>query len=1810
MTPFLDFLRSRLEQPLGTEDVLAAFLPLLRQVVQAHDSGRVAPLEGVGLLRVEGARIFFEAAHLAAPRHSPDKLRALEQPAARAFEVVDELHRTTDLDEGIQTEDSVLAGAPGQEPTRPVFLPGFATWEHLVDHHDPLADVAVLGMVLAGLACGLDLTDPEDFKRFVGHRRNLFALRPGLHPVLAKTVVQMTELDRRRRPRTLASILHRLENYRDVDPGLDVDLARIPGFHQKDLKGKREIVLDRLRERLFEVSRRNRLLYFQPTLRQLNLTEGSVPLLIDVRNLRPDHLLTWRPELARSFADGRTLPLGRYLRFEEAPYLSGTLDGILADTRRDLAEYGFSHLRLVLAFLSWHDLKEAPAERIRSPLLLLPVRLAKKKGVRDSYTLEATGPSAEVNPVLRHRLKSLYGIRLPERVDLSERMADEFHAFLEERIRATEPGITLAKVELPQVKLVHERARRRLDRWRRRERLGGRGVRVFHDLSYSYERENFHPLGLRLFLAKVRPSPTKLRTLLEDPTRKRAQFAEPVDEKRRDVLVFGEGGPANPYLWEFDLTNVTLGNFKYRKVSLVRDYDALLEEELPNPAFDSIFSLGPRDPPAPPPEPIPFEVLFPVVSCDPTQASAIAVARTGKSYVIQGPPGTGKSQTITNLIADYVARGKRVLFVCEKRAALDVVYHRLRALGLHETCCLVHDAQEDKKDFIRDLRETYERFLAQGAVGEEAKSGPGGKGAGPEETRRRQVADLRKELEPLERHDEWMRGTPEGVGLPLRKLLHRAVELAENKTALAPLQREALPPYAEWVRGAEALERFRAALAEVRPDGVFARHPLAALDPRVAQAERPSERVFGGVERAEAKRSRAAQAFEATGLPREQWDALDAARALGDFARQALFLARKGLLELLDPAAPLAKRLAETSAELAQRDGDCAGARVAAAGWRAKLPAEEVENALAQARLVEGKLLSVLRPAWWALRRILNERYDFARHAVRPTWTQVLEALRQEYDALAARAAAEARARAAFQLEAEGESPASFGGRVRELRAAFDRLPRAVAEGVRRLRLAPGAAATVEELAGAAADLDELARELDGLVAPAATRTLSGLRGVLDRVRAVGASENEADGGLARFVECLAALGALPPALAEAFRAFHLDPTGLEAAMADRGLEVAALRERALGRFNGAERERRLREVERLHAAWQEGNALVVRERVRRRFLDRVRLSMLPADRLDADQKAFKKRYAAGRKELEHEFEKTMRYRSVRDLLGGASGEALQDLKPVWLMSPLSVSDTLPLDADHFDVVIFDEASQIPLEDAVPAVFRSRQVIVVGDRMQLPPTNFFSTKRTDGEDDDPGPASGPRPASGAGLGGVVAVAEDEDDEPAGCDLEQSSFLAHAANRLPAALLGWHYRSRSEALIAFSNAAFYAGRLLTVPDARLPREDLPAIVVEAPEEGARTWPRLLERSVSFHHLPKAVYAQRRNEGEARYIAQLVRGLLSGAAGKSIGVVAFSEAQQEEIERALGDLAREDAAFASLLEAEYEREVDGQYVGLLVKNLENIQGDERDVVLLSVCYGPGPDGRMLMNFGPINQEGGEKRLNVAFSRARHSMVVVSSIRHDRITNEYNDGARCLRNYLRYAEAMSAGDLRSGRRVLAEARGRQEDGAVVGGADAEPSGIGRTAGGASSGDGAIAGGTSTAGPTLGGDASGGATSGGGDVPGVAGGDAVVVRLAAALRERGWGVDVGVGLSHFRCQLAVRRPGEWEYRLGILVDTSEAYAERDVVSRDVLRPALLRSFGWRVARVLAKDWYHDRAGVLAGLERALEEAKKGASS
>jgi superfamily I DNA and/or RNA helicase/predicted DNA-binding WGR domain protein len=1716
-TPFLKLLRDGIERGgFGTDDVLAIALPLLRQAATTHLEGLVAPLEGIRKLHVtDHGSLAFDIAKASSPRSNASRIEQLQQSASRAVEVVGHSRRTMDVDEGRYQIDNLGVSDGSQEITRPVFLTGYRSWEHAVGHHDEITDIFCLGLILASFACDLDFTDQSDLEMFVNNRENLFGVNRRLNPVLGAVIVQMTELNRHRRAQELGAIIRRLENYREQPVDFDTTFQRIEGFKESPTAGKRKIIQTHMRDRLFEISRRNRLIYFKPTLQTLNLTIASVPLLLDYRNIQLEQLFVWHAQLAETVIQGAPMSLGKYLRFEDAPYIPGVLDKIISEARRDRAEYGFAQLRLVLCFLRWNNLKEAPAERIHSPLLLLPVELTKKKGVRDSYVLDPTTSEAEVNPALRHHLKSLYNLDLPETVDLKEITLDAFHKTLQTQIQASEPGIVLNKIDRPQIELIHARARQRLDQYRRRQQLKGRALKREAAQDYNYSRENFHPRGLQLFLEKVRPQPLPLSDVAGAPPVPRLPHivAAPgvesgkILETERQMFALRDGENQNPYSWDLDLCSITLGNFNYRKMTLVRDYNNLIEADQPNVCFDTIFSLAPKQPEEPAPLTGELSEQFLIVPCDATQSSAIGKVRSGRSYIIQGPPGTGKSQTITNLIADYVARDKRVLFVCEKRAAIDIVYHRLRQQGLDELCCLIHDSQTDKKEFIQNLKQTYEKFLGERQESDECQK-----------TREAALRAIEQDLAQLKRFSDAMQQPHPSSGLRLRKLLHRLVELrALLPRSLTAELEEQLPDYCLWLDHGELVNRLQTALTDLGAEPCFANQTVRWLGKSAIEADRPLEAIRVALDKAEALLENVESALEFSGLSGELWDTLDEVQTLLAFATRVRPLAEKDLLALLDRQDAKMQRFAKACADFEEKQRAFTQAVEKTSAWKDRLSPDDTQSALAQARNFENSIFRFVQPAFWRLRKVLRARYDFSRHAVAPSWTKILEDLSREHQT-----------RAALE-QARGTACRDWG--VDDL-PAFQRLvadihsaPDARHPSIRALTRNLVSSAEGRELVRNLAEIHERFAELDQTLSfllaehkhfdcPALSEVLASLREELST--------------LPELLPILSEVINLPESLARALRHVELSLPAFEPAMGHKSLNRIYREDRSLSRFEGRLLEQRLRRLETQYLDLLRLNAKCIRANVRKKFLEHVNLSSLSATQLDNAQKLFKKNYTAGRRDLEHEFGKTMRYKSIRDLAAGNSGQVIQDLKPIWLMSPLSVSDTLPLDTNLFDVVIFDEASQIPVEEAVPAVYRSNQVIVVGDEMQLPPTSFFSASRSEDEE---------------------SVLIEEEGEQIKVDLDSDSFLTQAAVNLPSTLLAWHYRSRYEALISFSNAAFYSGQLFTIPDRQLPAPTASELRVSAPEQAVANTDATLERSISFHFLENGIYVDRRNPAEAEYIAHLVRSLLNRDTKLSLGIVAFSEAQQTEIENALERLASEDAEFGAKLEAEFIREESDQFCGLFVKNLENVQGDERDIIILSVCYGYDPSHRMLMNFGPINQRGGEKRLNVIFSRAKHHMAIISSIRYHDITNEYNDGANSLRNFLQYAEATSKGDLRTARQVLESLN-----------PIARKSLAPETAR-----------------------------------------DAVIDALADALRARGYTVDANVGQSRFRCDLAIRGDRENFYAMGILVDTDAHYANPNLLERYLTQPSILRAFGWRVRLVLTKDWLEDAEGVLTRLQREL---------
>lgn len=461
---------------------------------------------------------------------------------------------------------------------------------------------------------------------------------------------------------------------------------------------------------------------------------------------------------------------------------------------------------------------------------------------------------------------------------------------------------------------------------------------------------------------------------------------------------------------------------------------------------------------------------------------------------------------------------------------------------------------------------------------------------------------------------------------------------------------------------------------------------------------------------------------------------------------------------------------------------------------------------------------------------------------------------------------------------------------------------------------------------------------------------------------------------------------------------------------------------------------------------------------------------------------------------VRRECEKKIRHKAVRQILAEAP-TLIPSLKPCFLMSPLSVAQYLPVGTAPFDLVVFDEASQIPVWDAIGVIARGKQLVVVGDPKQMPPTNFFQK----------------------------GDAEDEDEEAEEMVEDQESILDEClVAGVHSTYLNWHYRSRHESLIAFSNEHYYDSRLCTFPAAaNTPRLGVKFMFVE----GGR--------------FEKRGKGPRVNEVEAKalvdYICTEVK--KPGYKKRSIGVVTFSMPQQKLIRTMLDERRGEDPALEALLPEEGE----GAY---FVKNLENVQGDESDVILFSVGYAPDENGRFTMNFGPLNLSGGERRLNVAVTRSKEQVVVFSSIHGSQIDAGEDGrtkavGAVHLKAFLEYAERCGAESSRSG--------------------------------------------------------AGGKGGGFGDV------------VAAFLKGKGYVVDRDVGRSGFRIDIAVRDPNDpGKYIMGIECDGPSYAGQRTAQDRDVNRVGVLNGLGWHTCRVWSVDWAFDRKRAEAHLLQLLEAIAK----
>ncbi len=1688
----------------STDEVIEFVLPLFEEVLSFHENNQVGSFEKPDTIFLTNGRLDIDEnfTHYSAT-DLPALQKLLEYEQVNGYTITEKIL----IDDDVTKSRAAIINLqvqvnPNEQLTHPVYLPGYQCYEIRAGHHDAQTDIFCLGLILGSAVMGLDLYDTEDLNQFAAYRNQPAGLNFRMHPTICGLVTEMTELNRSQRSRDLQEIVQRLKYYRDYDPQKQTDLSTLAAFQIKKPSDRKTFILSKLRNRLFDTSRRNRLLFYKPNGRFVNLTVSSVPMVLHYQSINPQLLFTWNKEISGQIIKQNDIPLNKYLRFEDHPYLNSQLNGIRQHAENDKKEYGFCQLKLVVAFLHWHNLKENINERIQSPLLLLPVELERKKSLKEEkFTLKIIDNAALINPILANHLKDLYGIVLPESIDFDDVSMEQFFEMLQEKINAAKQGVKINYIDKPRIKIVHNIARQTINNYRKKLKL--KGSPAFHQVDYSYSEDNYKPLGLELFRQKVEPRQSGLEFLLSEtpPPANAGNFADTTDATVKSTFYITDG-ESNPYSWDFDICNIVLGNFNYKKMSLVSDYNKMTDTSIEHPVFNELFNNEPKQIEDPIIDNNPAE-WYHVITADPTQAKAILQSRAGKSYIIQGPPGTGKSQTITNLIADFLANGKAILFVCEKRAALDVVYHRLQQNKLAELCCYIHDSQGDKKKFIQDLKIVYDDFLKNrmdvSAI-----------------TARRKfiLSQLLDKISLLQTYHQQQRNINIEAGISTRQLVETLVKLKAYLPKLDALKQESVPNYSLWLQYGDTIQQLGKALEDTGAEQQLANHPFSNLGITVVKAENPFTLMDSLVNNCHISIQQLSVIISQNNIPQQHAAQLENIKNLIQDSSVLEPLAQSKNLRLVEVSNAESKEFEKAYRDYKEVLNSYQQTIETNKRWVNKFDKQEVEQAIELAVKHEKSFFSFLNGNWRRLKNQLKQSYDFSSHQVKPAFSLILKQLQQEYKI---------------------KDSANYNKILLEKNYNVDNIE-TVYIGIEVLRRKQGdkeidfllqhpqSNELVLQLSKLNNTLQQFEIQLRQCLYGYEGKSLIQINDELATIKSNADSLKDLLPSLRRFVE-------LPESLQQFIRKLPITPLQAEAAMANKTLQGLFDKNQTFAGTNQKILQETVKDIEKNYKELLQLNSDFIRAERRQKFIQNYELSNTSATVLSQPQKLLKKEYTEGRRILEHEMGKTMRYKSIREIASNESGKVLKDIKPVWLMSPLSVSDSLPLDINFFDVVIFDEASQITLEEGIPALFRAPQTIIVGDDKQMPPSNFFSAKAEDPED-------------------LEIIEGEKEDEILSSDAD--SLLVQGSRKLSSTMLSWHYRSRYETLISYSNHAFYEAGLLTIPDKTIHHNSKPLIEIQQPEEGGMSASHLLTGSISFHYLPNSIYENRSNISEAKYIANILKKLLLDNVEETIGIVAFSQEQQGIIEEAIDNLAATDKAFEDVLEKAYNRKDEGQFTGLFIKNLENVQGDERDIIIMSVCYGHGSNKKMLMNFGPINRKGGEKRLNVIFSRAKKHMAIISSIQYYHITNDYNDGANYFKRFLHYAEMVSTGNMNIARTILDGLMTNEQKKKEI---------------------------ISTVSTTT-------------------------LQIKKAVEAKGYIVDEQIGQSSFKCNLAIKKmPDDTNYCLGILIDDEFHYRNNDLVEQYYQRPSILQSFGWQITNVFAKDWLEDNNRVLNNLIKKLEQ-------
>lgn len=1094
----------------------------------------------------------------------------------------------------------------------------------------------------------------------------------------------------------------------------------------------------------------------------------------------------------------------------------------------------------------------------------------------------------------------------------------------------------------------------------------------------------------------------------------------------------------------------------------------------------------------------PAELIAPL-NADSSQTVAIHASGGDGDFVLEGPPGTGKSETIGNVIAHNLGLGRTVLFVSEKMAALDVVYRRLRACGLGDFCLELHSAKANKRAVIDQLGSAWEKRHAQpaqewqkradqlaavrerlnGVVEALHKPGPGGISPRDAVGRSLRFGDVHR------LRLDWA-GDPEGRGkAPTPKDLDVLKELAKRVgQEFGRLQSEDL-------RGFQGIAHTDWSYAWVGDMVEAARCLGSAIEELIRRRSDFAKRLAlddagGNPDESSAIADIAAMVPDCA--------ALDLRFSLEDEGRAAMDLLET-LCDRLD-----AYRTTRNSLATAVADNRIASASIA--DWTNK-------RARAKAMIwpfriiARNRLRTVIRTALGvdkaaapapdadietleALQRLQSEIHGLSqRLPVGTPWRSL------ESDSTQLRLTI----RAGRRLREAVLRLAGFGRDIAEIRTVLARSlcddremlepGRPIASAARELAVAHTSFATSLARFRALSGLDGIGEGADANLEVLARKSAA----IVDREKRL----NIWCSWVAVCREARSAgLGVLIPAL-ETGSVEHSQC--VEAFLTAYACWLAPILIDArppLNRFSSVSHEDLIQSFRKLDRELAELTSSYIRAK-------------LSAGVPSKDSRHSDPGYGV----LARELQKRMKHKPVRQLVS-EMGTALSTLTPCLMMSPLSVAQFLPAEVQAFDLVVFDEASQITVPDGIGAIARGRRCIVVGDPQQLPPTRFFERGADDEENDD------------------------------AQDLE--SILEEAiAARVPHHRLTGHYRSRHESLICFSNHAYYGGSLVTFPSADT-----------------------RETAVTFRRV-EGVYAKgkaRRNEIEAKaVVAETMRRLLDPNLNQlSIGIVTLNSEQQRLVEDLL-DLERrgnpdiERFFMASDSTKSIGADTEANREPVFVKNIETVQGDQRDVILLSIGYGPNEPGArtMSMNFGPLNRSGGERRLNVAITRATTEVVVFASFDSGMI-DLTRTSSRAIRDLKHYIDFAARGPVALGDAIRSVGAANHFD------SDFE------------------------------------------------------MAIAERLRQLGWTVHAQIGVSKFRIDLGVVHPDEpGRFLAGIECDGATYHSSPTARDRDRVRQIILETLGWRLFRVWSTDFFLDADDSITALDsklKALVDADRAAAA